>query len=32
LLAAQCLAEGMPIVSADRSFEAYGVRRLWGDR
>ncbi|MCC6354458.1 MAG: type II toxin-antitoxin system VapC family toxin [Verrucomicrobiae bacterium] len=32
LLVAQCLAESLPIVSADRAFEAYGVRRLWGDR
>ena len=29
LLAAQALEEGCPIVSADRSFRAYGVRRIW---
>jgi len=29
LLAAQALAEKMPIVSADSPFDAYGVTRLW---
>ena len=29
LLAAQCLAAGMSIVSADPVFEAYGVARIW---
>ncbi len=29
LLAAQALEESCPIVSADRSFRAYGVRRIW---
>jgi PIN domain nuclease of toxin-antitoxin system len=29
LLIAQAIAEGMPIVSADASFDAYGVTRLW---
>jgi PIN domain nuclease of toxin-antitoxin system len=29
LLAAQCLTEGLPIVSADNIFEEYGVRRIW---
>ena len=26
---AQALAEGIPIVSADTSLDAYGVQRLW---
>ena len=29
LLIAQALAEGIPIVSADAAFDAYGVTRLW---
>jgi PIN domain nuclease of toxin-antitoxin system len=29
LLAAQCLVEQMPIVSADATFDAYGVQRIW---
>jgi PIN domain nuclease of toxin-antitoxin system len=29
LLAAQCLREGMAIVSRDPLFEKYGVRRIW---
>ncbi len=29
LLVAQSLAEGIPVVSADGIFDAYGVRRLW---
>jgi PIN domain nuclease of toxin-antitoxin system len=29
LLAAQALEEGCPIVSADSSFRAYGVKRIW---
>jgi PIN domain nuclease of toxin-antitoxin system len=29
LLAAQCLAEQLPLVSADGQFDAYGVTRLW---
>jgi PIN domain nuclease of toxin-antitoxin system len=29
LLAAQALAEDLTVVSADASFDAYGVRRLW---
>ncbi len=29
LLAAQCLAEGYPIISSDRSFDKYGVKRIW---
>lgn len=29
LLAAQALAEAIPLVSADPVFDAYGVRRLW---
>jgi PIN domain nuclease of toxin-antitoxin system len=29
LLIAQCLTEGLPIVSADSIFEKYGVRRIW---
>jgi PIN domain nuclease of toxin-antitoxin system len=29
LLAAQALVEGMPLVSADPIFDAYGVARLW---
>ena len=29
LLIAQALAEGIPIVSADATFDAYGVTRLW---
>jgi PIN domain nuclease of toxin-antitoxin system len=29
LLAAQCLAERLPIVSADPVFRRYGVRRVW---
>ena len=29
LLIAQCLVEGIPIVSADRAFDPYGVTRLW---
>ena len=30
LLAAQCLVESMPIVSADSVFDQYGVTRVWG--
>lgn len=30
LLAAQCLVESMPIVSADSVFDRYGVSRVWG--
>ena len=29
LLAAQSLAEGMPLISADAVFDAYGVNRIW---
>ncbi len=29
LLAAQCLLEGMPLVSVDAQFDPYGVTRLW---
>ena len=29
LLAAQCLAEDLPLVTADPAFEALGVRVLW---
>lgn len=29
LLAAQCLVEGYPIISTDRSFDKYGVKRIW---
>jgi PIN domain nuclease of toxin-antitoxin system len=29
LLVVQCLAEAMPLVSADSAFDAYGVQRLW---
>jgi PIN domain nuclease of toxin-antitoxin system len=29
LLIAQALVEGIPIVSADTIFDAYGVQRLW---
>jgi PIN domain nuclease of toxin-antitoxin system len=29
LLIAQAIAEGMPILSADPAFDAYGVTRLW---
>jgi len=29
MLAAQCLAESLPLVSNDSAFDAYGVRRLW---
>jgi PIN domain nuclease of toxin-antitoxin system len=29
LLAAQCLVEAIPIVSADSVFEQYGVGRIW---
>jgi PIN domain nuclease of toxin-antitoxin system len=29
LLAAQALAEGIPLLSADVIFDSYGVRRLW---
>lgn len=29
LLAAQCLSEGLTLVSADAVFEEYGVQRLW---
>jgi PIN domain nuclease of toxin-antitoxin system len=29
LLAAQCLALDIPIVSRDRSFESYNVERIW---
>jgi PIN domain nuclease of toxin-antitoxin system len=29
LLAAQSLAEGVPLVSADTIFDAYGVTRIW---
>ena len=29
LLVAQCLTEGVPIVSADAALDAYGVQRIW---
>jgi len=29
MLAAQCLADGLAIVSPDTCFERYGVQRLW---
>ena len=29
LLAAQAIAEGIPILSVDGRFDPYGVRRLW---
>ena len=29
LLVAQAMIEGVPIASADPSFDAYGIRRLW---
>jgi PIN domain nuclease of toxin-antitoxin system len=29
LVIAQALGEGMPIVSSDAAFDAYGVKRLW---
>ena len=29
MLIAQNIAEGLPIISADTAFDAYGVTRLW---
>lgn len=29
MLAAQCQAEGIPIVSGDETFDRYSVRRIW---
>lgn len=29
LLVSQALVEGIPLVSADRDLDAYGIRRLW---
>lgn len=29
LLVAQCLAEGLTVVSIDAAFDPYGVKRLW---
>lgn len=29
LLAAQCQAESLPIISNDKVFDLYGVRRIW---
>jgi len=29
MLAAQCLVEQMPLVSADAVFDQYGIQRLW---
>ena len=29
LLVSQCLVEQLPIISAERAFDAYGVRRIW---
>ena len=29
MLAAQCKAESIPIISNDRTFDLYGVRRIW---
>ncbi|MEQ8847116.1 PIN domain-containing protein [Botrimarina sp.] len=29
LLIAQAMAEGLPIVSRDKAFDAYGVARIW---
>ncbi len=29
LLAAQAIAEGIPLVSADPAFDPYGVNRIW---
>ena len=29
ILISQSLAEGTPLVSRDRAFDAYGVRRIW---
>jgi PIN domain nuclease of toxin-antitoxin system len=29
VLAAQCLSEGIPIVSVDAVFDSYGLKRTW---
>ena len=29
LMAAQALVEGIPLISADKSFDPYGVTRVW---
>ena len=29
LMAAQCLVEGLPILSVDAAFDDYGVQRFW---
>jgi PIN domain nuclease of toxin-antitoxin system len=29
MIAAQALCEGLPVISADRSFDDYGVERIW---
>jgi PIN domain nuclease of toxin-antitoxin system len=29
LITAQALAEGLPVVSVDSQFDAYGVKRVW---
>lgn len=30
LLIAQALVEGIPLISSDAQFDAYGVKRIWG--
>ncbi len=29
MLIAQCIGNGLPIISADTAFDAYGITRLW---
>ena len=29
MIAAQAIAEGLPVISADAGFDAYGVQRIW---
>ena len=29
MIAAQALSEGIPVISADPSFDSYGVERIW---
>ncbi len=29
MLVAQCMADGLPVISGDAAFDAYPIQRLW---
>ncbi|MBY0587908.1 type II toxin-antitoxin system VapC family toxin [bacterium] len=29
MLIAQAMAEGIPVISSDTAFDAYGIKRIW---